>query len=397
MPRNTKERILHETLSAFGVLRFEDISLSTIAARVGISKTAIFRHFKNKQELFDELDRQVVGQLSELKRRLSSTDMTAEPNVGSKTEAFVILAHFFSERPELLPYLLQMTFTGQHGTVSSMMLDVLKLERDLSLVEDRFDVSTMCFFLRQMVCSYDGDEELIGRYASAVSRLVESGFSCFSDIPLSRMDELDEIARVTGQETTQDRFFLALGRVMDRFGPFGISVERVADELGLANSTIYATYESKDEMIRQTVIKEFLNYSRALSSRLAAADSLSEAVYLMLSTSASYSSRSIPLSDYIICWISMNGNLDCGGEDFERFDFHPVPNRRLENYYQEFRACCGRRSIDPELISRWILFLPFRHFFVRQILPESTLTVDSVRSLYRLICGGLEGVRRMER
>jgi hypothetical protein len=43
------------------------------------------------------------------------------------------------------------------------------------------------------------------------------------------------------------------------------------------------------------------------------------------------------------------------------------------------------------------LFLPFRHFFVRQILPESTLTVDSVRSLYRLICGGLEGVRRMER
>lgn len=393
--RDTKERILRETLLAFSSLRFEDISLAAIAKRVGISKTAIFRHFKNKQELFDTLDARVLEQVEVLRNQLVSIDRPSLSEAGYRSRLFEVLALFFSEKPELLPYLLQKAFAPQPSLVTNTLLEAFEA-RNVRSIQDRFDISTMCFFLMQMVSDYPGDAVTIHQYAEAVSQLIECGFACFDELSDGRMKELDELTAVSDQETTQDRFFIALERVLGKYGPFGISVERVAEELGLANSSMYATYESKEMMIRQTVIKEFLNFVKVLIQRLPFARSLSEAIYIILSTASSYCSQSIPLSDCIICWICLNGKLDCNSDDFERFDFYPHQNVELEILYEQFQGYCEGKAVNPNLISRWIMFLPFNHFFMQRLCPESCLSDYSDKILYRLIQRGVEGVRRMD-
>ena len=68
MPRqeNTKEKILECAFELFKKPRFSDISLSEIAAKVGISKTAIFRHYKNKNELLETMRQRFFVALAEM-------------------------------------------------------------------------------------------------------------------------------------------------------------------------------------------------------------------------------------------------------------------------------------------------------------------------------------------
>ena len=58
MPRqvNTKEKILECAFGLYEKPRMSEISLSEIAAKAGISKTAIFRHYKNKEDLMEKME-----------------------------------------------------------------------------------------------------------------------------------------------------------------------------------------------------------------------------------------------------------------------------------------------------------------------------------------------------
>ncbi len=58
MPRlkgNTKEIILEESLKLFAVNGFEAVSVRDIAEKVGIGNSALYKHYRNKQAIFDAL------------------------------------------------------------------------------------------------------------------------------------------------------------------------------------------------------------------------------------------------------------------------------------------------------------------------------------------------------
>ena len=51
--RGTKERILLEALRLFARDGYEAVSVSEIADRLGITKGALYRHYKSKRDIFD--------------------------------------------------------------------------------------------------------------------------------------------------------------------------------------------------------------------------------------------------------------------------------------------------------------------------------------------------------
>ena len=51
----TKDKILIEALSLFSVSGFSAVSVRDIAKAVGIRESAIYKHYKNKQQLFDTI------------------------------------------------------------------------------------------------------------------------------------------------------------------------------------------------------------------------------------------------------------------------------------------------------------------------------------------------------
>nr|MCR5290943.1 TetR/AcrR family transcriptional regulator [Treponema sp.] len=62
----TKERIIDAAFSLFNDFRFKDISLNEVAVAAGISKTAIFRHFENKDSLVNTMSAYLFDTIADI-------------------------------------------------------------------------------------------------------------------------------------------------------------------------------------------------------------------------------------------------------------------------------------------------------------------------------------------
>ena len=78
MARDTKERILEAALELFAQSGYLGTSMSDIAARLGITKAALYKHYTGKQEILDS----IVTYMSEMDhQRAAEYDMPdAEPD-----------------------------------------------------------------------------------------------------------------------------------------------------------------------------------------------------------------------------------------------------------------------------------------------------------------------------
>lgn len=56
---DTKEKILYTALSLFARDGYEAVSISEISGALGLAKSAIYKHYKNKRELFDCIVREM--------------------------------------------------------------------------------------------------------------------------------------------------------------------------------------------------------------------------------------------------------------------------------------------------------------------------------------------------
>ncbi len=68
---NTKELILEEALKQFSKKGYDGTSMSEIAKPLGISKAALYKHFKRKQQIFDEIIEQSEVKYKDLFEKLS--------------------------------------------------------------------------------------------------------------------------------------------------------------------------------------------------------------------------------------------------------------------------------------------------------------------------------------
>ena len=68
----TKDKILIEALSLFSVSGFSGVSVRDIAKAVGIRESAIYKHYKNKQQLFDTIVEVSADRINVLQEKLIS-------------------------------------------------------------------------------------------------------------------------------------------------------------------------------------------------------------------------------------------------------------------------------------------------------------------------------------
>ena len=70
--KNTKERILEEALKLFAQSGYMGASMSDIATNLGVTKAALYKHYKSKQEILDS----IVEKMNQMdKERVKKYDM----------------------------------------------------------------------------------------------------------------------------------------------------------------------------------------------------------------------------------------------------------------------------------------------------------------------------------
>lgn len=81
---NTKENILQAALALFARNGYEATSVSDIAGVLGITKGALYKHYKNKQDIFD----QIIERLFDRDRELARAHEMPEETYDKTPQAF---------------------------------------------------------------------------------------------------------------------------------------------------------------------------------------------------------------------------------------------------------------------------------------------------------------------
>lgn len=82
--RTTKEDILLASLELFAESGFDAVSTGMIAEKVGITKGALYRHYKNKQEIFDC----IVERMFEKDRERAEEDLVPGEEYGKNPKEY---------------------------------------------------------------------------------------------------------------------------------------------------------------------------------------------------------------------------------------------------------------------------------------------------------------------
>ncbi|MBO7123093.1 MAG: TetR/AcrR family transcriptional regulator [Treponema sp.] len=305
MPRqvNTKEKILECAFGLYGKPRMSEISLSEIAAKAGISKTAIFRHYKNKEELMEKMREKFFEAFALM---ISQLDDSRKPyNLKGVERAVRCIFDFCQNYPNYLSYFLQVSLSDELLTegVNLVLLDnginvinedVFKDKKNFvaqNMVPSFFQ-HTLLHFLILAFCSMKDVVKIndIERYKTKVSELIYSGLGKKKN-PISdeRKKELDERCKLQLESDEKtNRFFNAFIQLMQDNRSSKITVEKIAAALGMAKSSIYSFFANKNDYLMNMLFQETERVCAILKEKSAAAKNPDEAIYIMMRTQANY-------------------------------------------------------------------------------------------------------------
>lgn len=84
---NTKEKILNTALRLFAQNGYEAVSVSNIAGELGITKGALYKHYKNKKDIFDSIVERMYKTDAERSQKYNvpQDDYNSDPNAYKST------------------------------------------------------------------------------------------------------------------------------------------------------------------------------------------------------------------------------------------------------------------------------------------------------------------------
>ena len=377
-PKPTKELILDAAFSFLVEPRFSTFSMNELAAKVGISKPAIYRHFKNKEAVLAAMEMRVIDGMEEYLCRLNpdSAQDVQVPLAG--------LIDYFIKNPAYINYIIaQMSSTANYEAQIFKNLwdrNIPFVKRhssnDSYLQELRHDVSglsrhvfsgmTIFFFVKVFERLYRCGE--IARMPENLSQHIVdlmlgglSGTTSKDDFmhpcPLSeeRKAEIISLCKISPETfPKENRIFTALANVIEKYKMTGVTVERIAAELNMAKSSLYEYFDNKNEMVRTLIKKELAILQTIIVENSAEAKSFTEYVYILMLSELEYFLHRpsiIPISG----WLLMGGTdiHDDGKSDAECKN-SPWELRLPERIIQPDLGC----PYSPEVITGWIKCLP---------------------------------------
>lgn len=286
-------RILQTAFQVWGESHFVNTSLASIAERLEVSKTALYRYFAGKDELIAAMQRQFgldycAAAAAEMG---DDDDIGLERVVGGVSRTMLRFLErepayltFFSEYLlrrsimedgcllETLPEEMRATVEHQARLLKRAIAHELGHELG-DEPEDRYDAMLRYAFLSAIYWSAlyfmtpdmrprrrvegNGSARRFDRHARLVSEMVLHGVAGGLATEIGNLTAVEETAwRNPGTVLTEDRVLAAVEAVVAGFGFGEATIERIADHLGISKSSLYFHFKNKNEMFSELLARE---------------------------------------------------------------------------------------------------------------------------------------------
>lgn len=367
--------------------------MSQLAEKVGISKPAIYRHFKSKDELVEQMRSSFFDVLAEKVKDIQYANFFDGTSTFKKQFAQLIV--FFAENTQYINY-----FIRQHTQTKGfekIIYDELKARGVKNSIKDFFEskgfktqlkrwshiyfcaVSVLLYIkIRQIyfeqnnkeICSAEtfADKVIDFLYKGIVGTIGEN--ERITKISEERLQELDKLCLLKAEDLPkEDKIFTAFAKVIKKYGMNGVTIEHIADELGMAKSSLYFYFENKNEMLLSLVNKELSFLVTACAENSIEAKSYTEFIYINMKTETSY--FAVRESILAICgWLLQSTSDRPYCEDQNKRECMQANNIWEKRTVEDFKKIELDFPLAPENFT-----------FVAGILPVSLMVLRRTRNL----------------
>ncbi|MBQ0039137.1 MAG: TetR/AcrR family transcriptional regulator [Treponema sp.] len=381
--KNTREIIIKSAFSFYTRPVFSNVSLSMIASKAGITKAAIYRHFKSRDDLDNAMYNCVYEDLFGILKNFRAEKAS---NDSSIVEDIIVL---LMTHREYVYYLI--------STCNDIVLDrfLLKFkEMGLSLFDDIFlpdgSVKDMEVYkdavymacniiyfqlVRNKMFDCMGMEDRysdITIYASKLYAFIKKGLGQdVSELSAFRLASLDKMCMTSMEGVAPvNKVFESVASIVEEKGFQGVTVESVARGIGLAKSSIYSKFENKAQMIASLIHKEFEQMFEILNRNIQKAKSNGERAYIMMETELLYFMKKPELFT-VGQWLQFQNTEEIVHDDCEHERVFNTYLDQIKLY--EVYPDLGLPQEDFKIIASWFLMMPvflYMHTRKQNMAPE---------------------------
>jgi AcrR family transcriptional regulator len=420
----TKTDIIKAAFRAWGRELYRKTSLSQVARELGVTKPALYRHFKNKQGLLNEMYVYFFDRYAEAVRADYDRALQAEDREECYLAVSRSLVRFYGLNPDIFIFSLVRIYGGQQqGDMAEQLARrgvdtrrLLKFEKDARSYPNliRFVIGTVvfwiayfhrdragfltgsAFFETAFFETAGGAGDLVEQEIASMERKLAAGLGLDREtVSALDFEGLEKRLGSLPAYSEDDRLIRAVAAVVAEAGPWNASMNMVAQRSGLSKSSLYSHFENRGEMLAQLFLTELdrlIAYIRASREKSSLAE---EQLYLVMIAAADYL-RSRPEFLVAIDWLRLR-NLNLGKHAFPQF-CRMFQGIGLEVFGGDSPG--SESEARMERLAQWVFFLIINVLLGweadRQPATPSTEDIAAVsnksfRLLYRFITLGMKG------
>jgi AcrR family transcriptional regulator len=414
----TRADIIDAAFRVWGARLYKRTSLAELAAELGVTKPALYRHFRNKEAVSAALFDAFFDRFADFLRPGFEQAARMENPLDGLVLLCCLFSEYFARNRDHLAFAFIKVFgnikTQGHLTVQLEQrgMDMQRLFHGAASAADYplpglvmvatvfcmlANLQKTCFPLFSNVRNGSSAETAAAAEVGAVDAFVKrvEDRICFGlrlqdagEIDFERLEHEAEAEAETRAENPHRPLLEAVARTVAEKGPWNASMEMVARASGLSKSSLYSHFKSKEDMLYQLFLTEFehiISFAEACSRKSAVG---AEQLYLAIVSIALYlRSKSAILT--ALDWIRtrLMGEKERGLE----VNFPPPPAIDIYQIFSHIRGADGRALVSPA-DAECILFLLVAVLTHRPAgMDLAAIPDESFRVLYKFIAHGVKG------
>ena len=286
-----KQEILESAFRIWGECRYQNTSLSDLAAAHGMTKQAIYRYFSSKARLEDAMEEAAVSQFlrstDEIRSHLESCKPEEFPEVYARdTIRFMkkkgyqvaFLSYRYRREPEMHPV-------------------ILHLQKEMTeLASERAGIPEVGMRYLNALVLMEFHSRKTGNWEEAWYR----GFGTENLTESPRFDQLlADASRLDFGVFTEDPIVRAVFEAVLEEGGNGVSLGKVARKAGLTKSSLYNYWPSKEAMLSDVLRRQVKVFSDLFDSYASEYSEPADRLFAYLAFTGSFFRRTPEILNYM--------------------------------------------------------------------------------------------------
>jgi len=397
----TKAEIVDAAFKVWGRNFYQKTSLSQLAKELGVSKPALYRHFRNKEALNSAMNERFIEDFSnairgDFEQALKTTDAD---------EGLLIIigsiAGFFARNVYIFIFSLVNIYDRKiDGSIMSQRLN----DRGVNMaviqlvIEKKYDGSpsilmliftTLTFFMSFFHISVDSikNEPSGGQIQNIILRIfeiVKNGLKFPVEETKLDFEKLEKQVDASIQNVKPDPIFKAVAEAVAEAGPWDTSMEMVAKRMGFSKSSLYGHFKNKKDMLQRFFMGEFMRIIEFAHKGIDLSEKAAEKLYL-----GTYS---------ISVYLKLHSEILAAMDRIRTRKLNLGKPEKQTNFFTlfedvEIASLRDAEDKNRQAVSHWIIFLIIS-ILMRRYTAEENMgndTNNDIRQLYKFISLGLGG------